>query len=75
MFLLNAETSIIEEPGAGKLHSLSRLCIAGPGSVWGMFGNRHSYHDVRQAKLDASYRVQVSIGQGLAIHPYRVLHV
>jgi hypothetical protein len=30
---------------------------------------------VRQAKLDASYRVQVSIGQGVAIHPYRVLHV
>jgi len=25
---------------------------------------------VRQAKLDASYRVKVSVGKGLAIHPY-----
>ncbi len=28
---------------------------------------------VRQAKLGASFRVQVPIGQGLASHPYRVL--
>jgi len=30
---------------------------------------------VRQAKLGASYRVQVPVGQGLTIHPYRVLRL
>jgi len=30
---------------------------------------------VRQAKLDASCRVQVPAGQGLIIHPYRVLRL
>jgi hypothetical protein len=30
-----------------------------PGSVWGMFGNRHSYHNVRQEKLGAFVKVKV----------------
>jgi hypothetical protein len=40
-----------------------------PGSVWGMFGNRHFYHDVRQVKLDASVRVKVLKRQDLTKSP------
>ena len=50
------------------------------GTEWGVLGNRHSYHDVRQAQPGASYRVpcpvtrqEVLIGQSLTSSPYRVL--
>ncbi len=45
------------------------------GTVWGVSGNRHSYHDARQAKLGASCGVKVPVGKGLATHPYRVLRL
>lgn len=44
MFLVTAESSINEEPGAVISHSLSRY-FAEPGSMRGMSGNRHSNHD------------------------------
>ena len=38
-------------------------------------GTPLSFTLARQAKLDASCRVKVPVGQGLANHPYRVLRV
>ena len=46
-----------------------------PGSVRGASGNWRPYRDVRQAKLGVSCGVEVPTGEGLANHPYRVLHL